>query len=164
MSGWAGVVIESDCVERTLEVGRALGAGLRSGDVVGLSGPLGAGKTVLVKGIAAGLGVDDLRKVTSPTFVLVNEYEGRLHLFHVDAYRLSRAGELEALGFSQMCESWGSAVVLEWADRVVAALPERWLEVRFELIGPTARRLRCCSVGGGCEHLLDRLDKFRVQT
>lgn len=110
------------------------------GDVIGLVGPLGAGKTQLVKGIAAGLGVTEERRVSSPTFVLVNEYDGRLHLWHVDVYRLADVRELDAIGFDEMVAS-GGVVVVEWADRAAALLPTAtiWMELTPE--GESRRRI-----------------------
>ncbi len=131
--------LESNSPETTQAIGRALGAALRTGDVIALVGPLGAGKTVLVKGIAAGAGVGDPRRVTSPTFVIVNEYEGRLRLFHIDAYRLRDGRDLEALGFSEFLEQ--GAVVVEWADRVGRALPSERLTITIEPVAASARRL-----------------------
>lgn len=132
--------IESDGVAATLRIGRALGAVLQPGDLVGLVGPLGAGKTHLVKGIAAGLEVADQRSVNSPTFVLVNEYDGRLHVFHLDAYRLGSGEELAALGFEEMCAS-GGVVLVEWADRVREALDENALWIELLPTGENQRRL-----------------------
>ncbi|MGB9625758.1 MAG: tRNA (adenosine(37)-N6)-threonylcarbamoyltransferase complex ATPase subunit type 1 TsaE [Phycisphaerae bacterium] len=131
--------LESNSPETTQAIGWTLGAALRTGDVVALVGPLGAGKTVLVKGIAAGAGVNDPKRVTSPTFVIVNEHEGRLRLFHVDAYRLRDGRELEALGFREFLEL--GAVVVEWADRVDGALPAERLTITIEPVGASLRRL-----------------------
>ena len=134
------MVLESAGEEQTQALGRRIGAVLEPGDVVGLVGPLGAGKTQLAKGLAAGLGVADSRQVNSPTFVLVNEYAGRLHVYHLDVYRLSGASELEALGFDEMCG--GAAVVMvEWADRVRPALAADTLWVELSPTGATQRRL-----------------------
>ena len=131
---------------------------MRSGDVLALIGPLGAGKTQLVKGIAAGLGVIDLRKVNSPTFVLVNEYQGRLHLYHIDVYRLSHGGELHALGFDEMCSSSNAAVVIEWADRVEDALPDNHVRIHLHVAGPDRRELVLEARGRAHGHLLANLD------
>lgn len=129
-------VIELDNLEATARLGERLGARLRCGDLIALIGPLGAGKTTLVKSIAAGAGVADPRQVNSPTFVLVNEYAARaggapLRMFHIDAYRLRGAGDLEALGFDEMCAQ--GVVLIEWADRIEGLLlpPDR-LTVRLE--------------------------------
>ena len=131
--------IQSESVDQTLEIGRRIAAALSPGDVGGLVGGLGAGKTHLVKGIAAGLGVADERRVNSPTFVLVNEYEGRLHVFHIDAYRLTSARDMEALGFEEMCAA-GGVVLVEWADRVAEAMGPATLWIELEITGDTQRR------------------------
>ena len=146
-------VVESHSVDDTLLVGRRLGAALRGGDAVALIGELGAGKTQLVKGIAVGAGVRDARVVNSPTFVIVNEYAGRVNLYHVDAYRLSGSAELEAIGIDEMFGS-GSAVVIEWADRVASVLPEDHLRVRLEAVGDQQRRIRFEATGRRSRDLL----------
>lgn len=118
---------------------------MHTGDVIALIGPLGAGKTVLVKGIAEGAGVTDPRRVTSPTFVIVNEYDGRLHLYHVDAYRLSGERELEALGIDEFAER--GAILIEWADRVPGILPEERLIIHIEPTGEQSRELQLAATG-----------------
>jgi tRNA threonylcarbamoyladenosine biosynthesis protein TsaE len=130
----------SNSVEDTLAIGRAIGSVLSGGDVVGLVGPLGAGKTHLVKGLAAGLGVSDARQVNSPTFILVNEYPGRIVVHHVDAYRLRRAEELEAVGFAELCSD-DAVVIVEWADRVREAIDRPTLWIELTITGDTQRRL-----------------------
>ncbi len=132
--------LRSSSPDETIQIGRDLAGCLAPGDVVALVGPLGAGKTQLTKGIALGLGVSDSRLVNSPTFVLVNEYQGRLPIHHLDAYRLKGAGELEALGFEEMCA--GDAVVLvEWADRVVDAVPTNALWIDLTVTSDQERTL-----------------------
>ena len=110
----------------TRAVGAALAGVLDPGDVVGLNGDLGAGKTRLVQGAADALGAEG--PVLSPTFMLVREYDGDPPVHHVDAYRLSGPLELEDLGLEDVL-SPDAVVFVEWADRVVAALPESWLEL-----------------------------------
>ncbi len=124
----------------TFAVGEALGQNLPGGLVIGLVGPLGAGKTHLVKGIAAGNAVGDAPRVTSPTFTLVHEYAGACHLYHVDVYRLSGPRELEALGFDEMQQP-DSAVVVEWADRVRDIMPDDTLWIELEPRDQTTRAL-----------------------
>jgi tRNA threonylcarbamoyladenosine biosynthesis protein TsaE len=120
----------------TKAIGAALAGLLAPGDVVGLAGDLGAGKTRLVQGAAAALGVEG--PVLSPTFMLVREYDGDPPVHHVDAYRLSGPLELEDLGLEDVLS--GDAVVfVEWADRVAAALPDSWLELVLH-IGDDDRR------------------------
>ena len=110
----------------TRAIGAAVAGLLDPGDVVGLAGDLGAGKTRLVQGAADALGADD--PVVSPTFMLVREYEGRVPVHHLDAYRLSGPQELEDLGLEDVLSA-EAVVFVEWADRVAAALPESWLEL-----------------------------------
>lgn len=127
---------------QTRAVGRAVGTVLEAGDVVALAGPLGAGKTQFVQGLAAGLGVPRNEPVVSPTFVLVREYVGRLKLFHIDAYRLEGPEELLALGFEEMAAGPESVAAIEWADRTRGAIPPRACWILFEHCGPRERRLR----------------------
>jgi tRNA threonylcarbamoyladenosine biosynthesis protein TsaE len=126
--------------EETIAFGRELGRRLGPGDVVALHGPLGSGKTTLTKGIAEGLDVPEPRWVTSPTYVLVHEYEGRLLLYHLDAYRLTGPADAEALGSDEMFYGDGVCVV-EWPERILAALPEERLDVRLEIAGDDERRI-----------------------
>ncbi len=146
----ASFSVECEGVPATQEIGRRLGAALRCGDVVALVGPLGAGKTTLVKGIAAGAGVADLRKVNSPTFVIVNEYETAevpepMLLYHIDVYRLRGSDDLEAIGFDEMCRT--GAVIIEWADRVADLLPDDRLTIQLEPLTDTRRRLEFIPAG-----------------
>lgn len=99
----------------TTNLGERLGSTLQSGATLLLVGDLGAGKTTLVRGIAKGLGVDP-DEVSSPTFVLINEYRGRVTLHHVDLYRIDGAA-IDDLGLEELCAS-GGVVVIEWADRL----------------------------------------------
>lgn len=123
--------LASRSVDETIALGRRIGTVLKSGDVTALVGRLGAGKTHFAKGLAVGLGVSDDRSVNSPTFVLVNEYEGRVPVRHIDAYRLTSAAELSALGFEEMIAE-GAAIIVEWADRVPDGMPPSTLWIEFE--------------------------------
>jgi tRNA threonylcarbamoyladenosine biosynthesis protein TsaE len=114
----------------TRALGERLGAVLRQGDVIVLAGDLGAGKTTFVQGVAIALGIDE--RVTSPTFTIVHQYEGRVPLVHVDVYRLERLGELYDLGLEDLANGAG-AMVIEWGDIVAQALPTDRLVVRLEL-------------------------------
>jgi tRNA threonylcarbamoyladenosine biosynthesis protein TsaE len=129
---------------------------LVGGLTIGLIGPLGSGKTQFVKGIASGNEIDDPRKVTSPTFTLVHEYPGRLKLHHVDVYRLSGVRELDALGFEEFAGP-GSAVVIEWADRVRRIMPADALWVDLAYAGETSRTLTFRAGGETAARCLDSL-------
>ena len=132
--------------QQTREVGRILGATLGGGEVIELCGPLGAGKTQLAKGLALGLGVPADVPVTSPTFVLVREYAGRIPFFHCDAYRLRSVDELLALGLEEVLDAADAVVAIEWADRSTGALMTDAVRVDLEHENASSRRLRitCC--------------------
>jgi tRNA threonylcarbamoyladenosine biosynthesis protein TsaE len=115
------MTITSNSPQETMELGRRIGAQLRGGEIFAICGPLGSGKTHLIKGIAAGAGAQDRESVTSPTFVLVNQYAGRFDLYHIDAYRLDSIAEFEMLGFDDFCYP-ESVVLIEWADKIEPAL------------------------------------------
>ena len=102
--------------EETCALGEAFAKGLKGGELILLEGELGLGKTVFARGIASGLELPP-EDVSSPSFTLIQEYLGRLTLYHIDAYRLEDARQLEALGFDELCEA-GGVIVVEWADRV----------------------------------------------
>ena len=108
------------------------------GEVWSLSGPLGAGKTLWVKGFAQGLGVQNT--VTSPTFTLQHIYEGRLPLYHFDWYRLEHAQEVEDLGFREWTDR-GGVVAVEWGDKYPRLLPPNTIRMVFETLGPQSRRI-----------------------
>jgi tRNA threonylcarbamoyladenosine biosynthesis protein TsaE len=126
----AGLEIELDSEAETVRLGRAMGDILEPGAVIGLIGPLGAGKTLLIRAIAEALGVDP-GAIASPTFVLIHEYAGRIPIFHFDAYRLDRARAFEDLGVADYWSAGGICLV-EWADRVLPLLPEGAWMIRIE--------------------------------
>ena len=128
---FAEVQLNTSSPEETLELGARLGELLFPGAVVALTGDLGSGKTLLTKGIARGLGVRQYRYVSSPTFVIKQEYVGRLRIHHYDTYRLGSPDELEALGFREDVFSEG-VVIVEWADRVSNLIPGNALHVTLE--------------------------------
>ncbi len=124
MNDACDITLISDSTDQTVELGKKIGTGLKGGEIFCLTGPLGSGKTHLVKGIAAGAGASDPRQVNSPTFVIINEYHGpgsRLDIYHIDAYRLDSIAEFEMLGFDDLCCP-NSVVLIEWADKVQPAL------------------------------------------
>jgi tRNA threonylcarbamoyladenosine biosynthesis protein TsaE len=133
------VTIELRDPSATEAFGRRLAGLLFPGAVVGLVGPLGAGKTHLVRAVAEGLGVADPGAVSSPTFVLIQEYDARLPVYHLDAYRLRGEAEFFDLGAHEYFEGDGVCLV-EWADRVPGCLPRERLTVRLEITGATTRR------------------------
>jgi tRNA threonylcarbamoyladenosine biosynthesis protein TsaE len=136
--------------------GRRLSGFLFEGAVLALIGPLGAGKTQLVRAIALGLGIADSRLVSSPTFVLIQEYSARLPIYHFDAYRLRTAGEFLDLGAQEYFEGKGVCLI-EWADRVEECLPKDHLRITLEITGDTSRRITVESRGGRYEALVNSI-------
>lgn len=139
-----GIDFVSHGAAQTQRVGARLGELLEAGDVVLLEGELGAGKTVFAQGVARGLGIED--PVTSPTFTLIHEYEGRLPLYHADLYRL--AGAADALGIGLEEYLWGDGVTLiEWPDRATGLVPDVHLTVALRTISDTKRAIRLSAAG-----------------
>jgi tRNA threonylcarbamoyladenosine biosynthesis protein TsaE len=131
--------VETHSPDETLEFGGRLARELQRGDVIALSGELGAGKTALVKGIARGLGIT--ADVTSPTFTLIHEYGGgRLVLFHIDLYRLDSVPQALAIGIEDYLNGPG-VTVIEWAERIAPLLPPHTIRIRMESLGETRRRI-----------------------
>jgi tRNA threonylcarbamoyladenosine biosynthesis protein TsaE len=138
----ASTTIVSRSPEDTARAGEALGRSLGPADVVALTGELGAGKTCFVQGVARGLGVTT--PATSPTFVLVNEYRGRVPVHHADAYRTESMTELMDLGLLELFDGDGVTLV-EWADKLRPLLPARTIEVNVSGVGDEPREItiRC---------------------
>ena len=131
--------VDTASPDETVALGRRLAAALQPGDVVALYGDLGAGKTHLVKGLCAGLGVPPAH-VTSPTFTLVNEYDGDLPVFHFDAYRIERPEEFFQLGYEDYFFGDGVSLV-EWPERVEALVPPEAIRLRLTHGGGDVRRI-----------------------
>ena len=136
MRGASRIVSRSP--EETEAAGEALGRTLGPGDVVALTGDLGAGKTSFTRGVVQGLGAPT--RATSPTFVLINEYRGRLPIHHVDAYRTASLTELMDLGLPELFDEDGVTLV-EWADRLGPLLPARTIHVHLEGLGAEPRTI-----------------------
>jgi tRNA threonylcarbamoyladenosine biosynthesis protein TsaE len=148
--------IRSTSAEETFNVGKHLGTLLNSGDLVAFSGDLGAGKTCCIQGIAAGLGVQDITLVNSPTFTLIQEYQGRLPIYHFDVYRLSHEDDLYDLGYEEYF--YGDGVTLiEWAERITAFLPAEHIAVNLHIESEHERRILLRVFGKHHEQLFDRL-------
>lgn len=130
----------SKSVEETIEIGIQLGKSLKKGDCVALVGDLGAGKTVMTKGIAKGLGVRNARYVNSPTFVIIKEYKGKIPLYHFDLYRLNRSSVIDAENFEEYFYGDGVAVI-EWADKIREILPPKYIEVKLSVAGENKRKI-----------------------
>ncbi len=138
----------------TLEIGRVIGEHLTGGQVVALTGELGAGKTCLTQGIARGLGIPEREYITSPTFTLINEYHGRIPLYHMDVYRLSGSCDMEDMGYTEYFYGKG-AVVIEWAEKVADILPAGVVMINLEYGDETTRKLKIsCESNVPCVEML----------
>ncbi len=129
--------------EETRELAADLARRLEPGSVLALRGPLGSGKTCFVQGCAHGLGVKD-RYITSPTFVLVREYRGRLPFYHIDLYRVALGPELASLGLDEYIDGAG-VTAIEWAERLEGFLPPGTIDVSFAVRGETEREIAIAS-------------------
>ncbi|MFC2330222.1 MAG: tRNA (adenosine(37)-N6)-threonylcarbamoyltransferase complex ATPase subunit type 1 TsaE [Treponema sp.] len=114
--------------EETVELGKKIGSLLKSGDVIAMQGTLAAGKTTITKGIAAALGVDDT--ITSPTFCLISEYQGKMPLYHMDVYRLNGAEDFAELGTDDMIYGNGVSVI-EWSEKIMTELPKKTILLKI---------------------------------
>ena len=140
-----------------MELGRRIGERLRRGSIVALIGELGCGKTCFTKGLCAGLGIPR-RCVNSPTFTLVNEYDGRLPVLHLDLYRVENvpAGlEVGILDYLARAES--GVAIIEWADRVLPLLPNDYLAVEFTVLSARKRQITLAGIGDTYCKLLDEI-------
>lgn len=146
------LVLETADAGETRALGARLGAVARAGDVLAVSGDLGAGKTELAKGFGAGLGVTGT--VSSPSFVLMAEHAGRLPLFHLDLYRLDGPDAAVGAGLLDEREEDG-ATFIEWAERLGRELPPERLEIAIEIVGDDRRRIRLHATGPGLRRYLD---------
>lgn len=125
--------------EETQALGRQLAAGLEPGDVIAMIGELGSGKTCIIQGICQGLDVVD--DVTSPTFTLINEYQGRLPVYHFDLYRLDDSKSVLDIGFDEYVDADGVCLI-EWADKFPEILPEDRTEIRLNVLDADRRELK----------------------
>lgn len=142
--------------QATLEFGELLGKYLIAGDVVALIGDLGVGKTQLAKGLARGLGVPQEYYITSPTYTIINEYPGRIPMYHFDLYRLKGDSDLEGLGHEEYINGWG-VTVIEWAEKMAHLLPEDRVEIRISLMEKHIRGLEIIGFGDRCERVVEKV-------
>lgn len=148
------LIFVSHSPQATQALGSKLGGLVRPGDVILLIGELGAGKTCFVQGLARGLGIED--NVSSPSFVLLREYKGRLPLYHIDLYRLEKLPEIADLGFDDYFYGEGVSVI-EWANRALELLPVEHLLLEFIIVSPRQRRLVLTPKGNRYKELISQL-------
>jgi tRNA threonylcarbamoyladenosine biosynthesis protein TsaE len=135
----SSIELRSSSIEDTDRLGRVIGRSLHGGETLALFGPLGSGKTALVRGIAAGLGAPP-SAVSSPTFVLIHEYRGRLLLAHVDLYRLKSPSDLESTGLAEYL-SGPTVTAIEWAVKGMSWLPDDRLEIELRHLAAESRKI-----------------------
>jgi tRNA threonylcarbamoyl adenosine modification protein YjeE len=150
--------LELDTEVSTLTLARSLAAVLEGGDVIGLEGGLGAGKTTFARGALHGLGVPEDTAVTSPTFALLHHYEGRLPIAHADFYRLTDEVELGELGVDELVED-GAVLFVEWGRKFPGMASRTVLWVELEIVSEVARRVRLRPQGSRGDEIIGALGK-----
>ena len=150
------LLFTSNSPDDTLAIARALGAALRPGDVVGLTGDLGAGKTLFCKGVGEALGIPPDR-ILSPTFTIVTEHAGPVPLTHIDVYRLAGAREADEIGMRELLSGDGVCLV-EWAEKITELLPTDCIQVTFTISGVDRREIAVDAQD------LPRFDDFRARS
>jgi tRNA threonylcarbamoyladenosine biosynthesis protein TsaE len=151
-------VFLSNSPAATSALGRRIGERLRAGSIIALIGELGCGKTLFTRGICTGLGVP-LRQVNSPTFVLVNEYQGRLPVYHMDLYRLGDIAEGFEIGIlDYLARAESGVIVVEWGEKIISLLPDESLRVWFHILSARKRRIEFQTTGGKFRNLIKGLD------
>ena len=151
------MIFTARSLDDTRRVGRALAKVLQAGDVVALIGELGAGKTLLVQSIAAQLGVDP-EAVHSPTFVLIQEYDARIPLVHIDAYRLEDTDQFLELGADELLGA-DNVCLIEWADRVAEVLPRDRITIHLTSTGESSRQIEITATGPRSQQRLADIEK-----
>lgn len=146
--------IVTNSPEETIRLGEQLGRHLKAGDVLGLIGELGSGKTTLVKGIASGLRVKEREGVSSPSFVLIKEYAGKTPLFHFDLYRLDKIKDIEYLGVEEYLFDKGVCVI-EWAEKMRMLLPD-YLQIDLTIKGENKREFKFFAHDNRYENIIFR--------
>ncbi len=140
-------VFLSNSPATTFSFGKRVGERLKAGSIIALIGELGCGKTLFTRGICVGLGVLE-RYVSSPTFIFVNEYRGRLPVFHIDLYRLDTIAEEFEIGIlDYLAKADSGVIVVEWAEKILSLLPDNYLQVHFQVLSARRRQLELVSFG-----------------
>lgn len=144
----------------TSAIGKELGEKLHAGSIIALIGELGCGKTLLTRGICAGLGVPE-KQVNSPTFILVNEYRGNLPVFHFDFYRINEIFEgieIDILDYFKRASS--GVILVEWAEKIISLFPDDYLQIEFQVISALKRKITFSAFGKAYNALLGEITKL----
>ena len=153
MGAWTVI---SNSSRKTASWGRKLGKLVQGGEIIGLVGELGTGKTTFTRGFAAGAGVGKDAWVRSPTFTLINEYQGRLAVYHIDLYRIGKTEEIAALNLREYLYSAGVSLI-EWFEYLPAGEVDEYLEIRMAHSGRAGRELTFVAHGERYEQILEKL-------
>jgi tRNA threonylcarbamoyladenosine biosynthesis protein TsaE len=151
------VQITTHSAAETRRLGRNLGAAIQQPIIMALTGDLGCGKTAFVQGLSKGLDVSEAYYVTSPTFTLINEYPGRLRLYHVDLYRIEHPIELDDIGLDEVLLS-DAVIAVEWAEKLSSNAPSNGLQIQFEITSESTRRIQIFAYGHPAANLLKALE------
>lgn len=157
------IVIQTRSAPETARVGKSIGTRLLPGDVIALVGELGAGKTQFIKGLAAGVGVENSTYVSSPSFTLIHEYPGETPFYHIDLFRLGSEKEAEELGLEVYFQGNG-VTAIEWADKIPSLLPEKILFISMAYVDKNIRTLEITGKGNHFEELIKELSEQRRQS
>lgn len=152
------LMLISNNIEETINLGRIIGEELNRGNIIALIGELGSGKTCITRGIARGMGISEEFHITSPTFTLINEYPGRIPLYHLDVYRLSGSGDLEDLGYEEYFYGKG-AIVIEWADKIKDIIPPDSIFVYLKYLGEMKREIEISYEGDNTSEIIKRINE-----
>lgn len=149
------ITIKTASVKETIAIGKTLGKLMSPGDVIYLTGELGAGKTCFVKGIAEGLGIRG-KDITSPTFIIINEYKGKIPLYHIDLYRIGVIDDLRDIGMEELVYGKG-VTAIEWAERIKDVLPDERLDVTLKWVDDNTRTIEMNAFGRHHKEILKKL-------
>ena len=152
------LILVSEKPGDTLHIGQIIGSKLQKGNVVALTGELGSGKTCITQGIARGLGVPEDYFITSPTFTLINEYPGRVPLYHIDVYRLSGSLDLNDVGYEEYFYGDG-VVVIEWAEKIRDILPAETMFIYLRYLDDNTREIKIVGNANNTSELFQELRK-----
>jgi len=150
------IEISTYSVVETRQLGRRIGKRITQPLIIALIGDLGSGKTAWVQGLARGLDVPDGYYITSPTFTLINEYPGRLPLFHADLYRLDTVRDLEDIGLEELFYEQG-VLAVEWADKLAESISDDYLVLHFDIIDDDCRKISLIANGHNGINLIKAL-------
>lgn len=154
------MIVISDSSKETINLGKNIARLLKKGDILCLCGELGSGKTILVKGIASGLGINP-RRIISPSFVLIREYKNdKIPFYHFDLFRLKKSKDILNLGYEEYLYGDGITAV-EWADRLRSLTPSDYLKIELEIMGRNKRKIKFISFGRRYKKIIEQLRNLR---